>query len=403
MKAQKALRIRLYPNETQKVQLLKTFGCCRLIYNKMLEERIQVYEQLKDNRRELYEYNYKTEKQYKEEFPFLKEVDSTALQQARMNLSRAYQNFFRRVKNLSESKKGFPKFKRKDERNSYRTPQNGGFLKLDFENRKLKLPKLGWVSFKDSRVLTDYKINSITVSRTTTGKFYASIQYEVDIESPKKVDVITKQTRVKGLDMSLTNFFVDDEGKSPVYDRNYRLNEKKLSSLQSRIDKETNKSKKKKLRLRINRIHEHIANKRKDFVEKLSDRLTKENDVIVVETLSLQDMAKSRFGKSVNDLGWYQFLQRLKVKANERGKIVIEANKWFASSKTCNVCGYNNKTLTLSDRSWCCPRCGTSHHRDENAAINLKNYGIEFLTAGTVGIAVLDNSGTESRSSLVAE
>ena len=394
MKIQKALKIRIYPNETQRVLLLKTFGCCRFIYNAMLSEHKEVYEKLKDDKRALYEYDYKTEKQYKEEYPWLSEVDSTALQQARMNLSRAYQNFFRKLKDpkIPSSEKGFPKFKRKNAKNSYRTPPNSSVLKINFEERKIKLPKLGWVSFRDSRVLENYKINSITVSKTTTDKFYASVQYEVDVEEPKQVDPKAKGLKVKGLDMSLTNFFVDDEGNSPLYCKNYRENEKKLSSLQSRLDKTTRKSEKKKLRMRINRIQEHLANRRKDFIEKLSHELTRDNDVIVVECLSLKDMAKFRYGKSVFDCAWGTFLSRLKQKAQERGKIIIQADKWFASSKICHVCGYKNNDLSIENRTWTCPKCGTEHNRDQNAGINLKNYGLNVLTAGTVEFAKIEKS-----------
>ena len=370
----------------------------------MLAERKEVYEKLKYDKRSLYEYDYKTEKQYKDEFPWLSEVDSTSLQQARMNLSRAYQNFFRKIKDpkIPASEKGFPRFKKRNVKNSYRTPQNGNNLKINFTERKIKLPKLGWVSFRDPRVLETYKINSITVSKTTTDKFYASVQYEVDIEEPKQVDPKAKGLKVKGLDMSLTNFFVDDEGNSPLYHRNYRENEKKLSNLQSRLDKTTRKSDKKKLRMRINRIQEHLANKRKDFIEKLSDSLTKENDVIVVESLSLKDISKFNYGKSVFDCAWGTFLSRLKQKAQERGKIVIQADKWFASSKTCHVCGYKNDDLSIENRVWTCPKCGTEHNRDQNAGINLKNYGLNILTAGTAGFADSVEE-SESRSSLVAE
>ena len=389
MKTQKALKVRIYPNETQKVLLLKTFGCCRFIYNAMLSERKEVYEKLKDDKRVLYEYDYKTEKQYKVEYPWLSEVDSTSLQQSRIDLSHAYQNFFRKLKDpkIPSSEKGFPKFKRKNAKNSYRTPQNGNNLKLDFKERKVKLPKLGWVSFRDPRVLENYKINSITVSKTVTGKFYASIQYEVDTEEPKQIDPKTKGLKVKGLDMSLTNFFVDDEGNSPLYHRNYRENEKKLSSLQSRLDKTTRKNDKKKLRMRINRIHEHLSNKRKDFIEKLSHELTQNNDVIVVENLSLKDIAKFRYGKSVFDCAWGMFLSRLEQKAQERGKLVIQADRWFARSKTWHICGYKNADLSIENRVWVCPKCGTEHNRDQNAGINLKNYGLTILTAGTAGFA----------------
>lgn len=217
-----------------------------------------------------------------------------------------------------------------------------------------------------------------------------------DVPNKEVVDVNSPNLKVKGLDMSLTNFFVDDEGNNPQYDRNYRTEEKKIAWLQTKISTTKNKSLKNKLKLRLARLHEHIANKRKDFIEKTSTKLVKENDVIVIETLSLKDMAKfkkweerkeskdkSNHGKSVYDLGWYSFVQRLKTKAEEQGKVIVEANKWFASSKTCNVCGHVNKNLTIQDRTWLCPKCGKEHNRDQNAAINLK----QIFTEGTSGRA----------------
>lgn len=232
----------------------------------------------------------------------------------------------------------------------------------------------------------------MTFSRTPSMKYYVSILYEDTVKNNPQIDTNRSDLKVKGLDMSLTNFFVDDEGNSPQYDRNYRKSEKKIKWLYEKISTTKCTQLKKKLRLRLNRLHEHISNKRKDFNEKLSTKLVKENDVIVLETLSLKDMAKKKsfeekcnssdktdHGKSVHDLGWAYFVNRLKTKAVEQGKIVIEADKWFASSKTCNKCGYVNKDLTVQDRSWICPRCGTEHNRDENAAINLKNIALDRI------------------------
>ena len=394
----KALKIRIYPNVQQTTMLNKTFGCTRFIYNTMLSERKEVYDKLKHNSRELYEYKYKTEKQLKDEFEFLKEVDSVALQQERMNLGVAYENFWRRCKDsrIPSSEKGFPKFKRKNAKNSYRTVCSHDNLKIDFKRKKVKAPKIGWISYHDDRKIKDIKIHSMTFSRTQSLKYYVSILYEDVVENKPQVDLNRTDLKVKGLDMSLTNFFVDDEGNSPQYDMNYRTYEKKISELQQKLSTTKSKSLKNKLKLRLARIHEHIAHKRKDFNEKLSTKLVKENDVIVIESLSLKDMAKfrkweerkeskdkSNHGKSVHDLGWYTFVQRLKTKAEEQGKIVIEADKWFASSKTCNICGYVNKDLTIQDRTWICPRCGKEHNRDQNAAINLK----QIFTAGTAGRA----------------
>ena len=411
----KALKVRIYPNVQQTILLNKTFGCSRFIYNTMLSERKEVYAKLKDKPRELYEYKYRTEKQLKKEFEFLKEVDSISLQQTRMNLGVAYQNFFRKLKDshIPSSEKGFPKFKKKNAKNSFRTIQVGGNLKIDFKKKKVKAPKLGWISFHDDRVIENIKIHSMTFSRTPSLKYYVSILYEDFNSNKEKVDLTRKDLKIKGLDMSLTNFFVDDEGNSPQYDRNYRKAEKKIAWLQEKISISKCNQLKKKLRLRLAKLHEHIANKRKDFNEKLSTKLIKENDVIVIESLSMKDMAKfkkwserknltdkSNHGKSINDLGWCYFVNRLKAKAEEQGKVIIEANKWFASSKTCNICGYVNKDLTIQDRSWTCPRCGTEHQRDENAAKNLKDVANKIfnvvesnITEGSSGSAAARQNG----------
>ena len=176
----KALKIRIYPNVEQTSLLNKTFGCTRFVYNSMLSERKEVYSKLKDKPRELYEYKYKTEKQLKEEFPFLKEVDSIALQQARMNLGTAYENFWRKCKDpkVPSSEKGFPKFKRKNAKNSFRTVMVTGNLKIDFELKKIKAPKIGWISYHDDRKIKDIKIHSMTFSRTPSLKYYVSILYK---------------------------------------------------------------------------------------------------------------------------------------------------------------------------------------------------------------------------------
>lgn len=190
----------------------------------MLSERKEIYSKLKDKPRELYEYKYRTEKQLKEEFSFLKEVDSISLQQTRMNLGVAYENFFRKIKNpkIPSTEKGFPKFKKKHSKNSFRTIMVANNLKLDFEKKKIKAPKLGWISFRDNRVIENIKIHSMTFSKTSSLKYYVSIVYEDFTPIKSQIDASRSDLKIKGLDMSLINFFVDDEGNSPQYDRNYR-------------------------------------------------------------------------------------------------------------------------------------------------------------------------------------
>lgn len=303
---QKVIKVRLYPNKSQEQMLLKTMGCCRFLYNQMLAERINTWEELKNDKDRLYGYKYRTEKSYKEEFDFLKEVDSVALQQSRRDLESAYQNFYKRVRK-GDKKKGFPKFKRKDEKNSFRVHNTANNIRFDSENHKIKIPKITWIKYRDNRTVNG-KLKQITISKTTTNKFFASLLFEVE-EEPKTLIQKTNELRVKGLDMSLSNFFVDDEGCSPEYIRLFRTYENKLSNIHRLIDNSNSKVFKRRMRLRANRINEKISNRRKDFVEKLSTKLNRENDVIILESLSLQEMSQGyHLGKSVYDLGWGLFV-----------------------------------------------------------------------------------------------
>lgn len=286
-------------------------GCCRFLYNQMLAERIATWKEFKNDKEKLYGYKYRTEKSYKEEFEFLKEVDSVALQQSRRDLETAYQNFYKRVRK-GDKKKGFPKFKRKDDKNSFRVQNTANNIRFDSENHKIKIPKISWIKYRDNRVV-DGKLKQITISKTKTNKFFASLLFEVekDVQQPQVQK--TNELKVKGLDMSLSNFFVDDEGNSPEYIRLFRTYENKLSYIHKLIDNSNSKVFKRRMRLRANRINEKITNKRKDFIEKLSTKLIRENDVIILETLSLQEMSQGyHLGKSVYDLGWGMFIERLK-------------------------------------------------------------------------------------------
>ena len=224
------------------------------------------------------------------------------------------------------------------------------------------------------------KICSATICRTPTGKYYCSVLFEKEIEEPKKVE-LSENSKVIGLDMSLTNFFVDNEGNSPAYTKIYKKHEKKLKRLQHLESRKKKGSRRqKKLRKSINFINEKISNKRKDFSHKLSTELVKNHDVIVVESLNLKQMCQQlKLGKSVMDLGYTQFITQLKYKCDWYGKHLIEADKWFASSKICNKCGYKYNDLALSERKWVCPNCGTTIERDENAAKNLKDLGMGYV------------------------
>lgn len=374
----KTFKLRLYPTDAQRAMINNNIGACRFLYNTMLKERMGIYELLKDDKEALYSHKYKTEKQYKEEFEFLKEVDSTSLQQSRIDLTRAYSNFFRSLQN-GKGAGGFPKFHKKGVKDSYRVMNNGS-IKMDFKKRKIRIPKMGWIKFRDDRVFDRSLISSVTVSKSSTNKYYASVlcRFEIsDIEKIKYSDDLI----VKGLDMSMDKFYIDNEGNYPEYYKQYRINQKRLAYLQKQVSKKVKGSaNRKKAQLRVNKLYEKIANSRKDFIEKLSRKLVDENDVIVIESLNMKAMSQClNLGKSVNDLAWGMFVNRIEQKMFATNKILIKADRFFASSQICHICGYRNRSLTLKDREWDCPVCGNHLMRDENAGQNLKQYGINFL------------------------
>lgn len=375
----KSFKLRLYPTDAQRAMMNNNIGACRFLYNNMLRERLDAYEALKDDKQALWEYKYKTEKQYKEEYEWMKEVDSTSLQQSRIDLTHAYTNFFRSLQN-KKGDSGFPKFHKKGVKDSYRVMNNNYSIKMDFENRKIRMPKMGWIKFRDDRVFDQSLISSATISKSSTNKYYASVlcRFEIsDIEKIKYSDDLI----VKGLDMSMDKFYIDNEGNYPEYYKQYRINQKRLAFLQKQVSKKVKGSaNRKKAQLRVNKLYEKIANSRKDFVEKLSRKLVDENDVIVIESLNMKAMSQClNLGKSVNDLAWGMFVNRLEQKIALTEKLLIKADRFFASSQTCHICGYRNKSLTLKDREWDCPVCGSHLMRDENAGENLKQYGINFL------------------------
>lgn len=384
MKRYYAVLLRLYPTKKQQKFIDKTINDCRFLYNQMLNERKQVYERFKGDKKILYGWKYKTEKQYKEEFEFLKEDDSYALQQTKRHIENAYTNFF---KSLSGVRKGgrinFPVFKKKKKTKSgkYTTYNNMNCIRF-VDQKHIQLPKIKKVriNFDEKTNNNKDKIIFVTVIKSTTGKYFCSVLFNKIVD--EKVEMqLTEKSKVIGLDMSLTNFFVDSNGKSPVYKKIYKKHEKRLKSLQHLESRKKKGSRRqKKLRKSINLLNEKISNKRKDFSHKLSTSLVQNNDIIVTETLDLKTMSQTmKLGKSVMDLGYSMFINQLQYKCEWYGKCLLKADKWFASSKICHHCGYKYDDLTLVERKWVCPNCGNEINRDENAAINLQNLGIAHI------------------------
>jgi putative transposase len=385
----KAYKYRIYPNPEQEILINKTFGCVRFVYNKMLANRKEIYEHFKDDKETLKKQKYLLPADLKKEFEWLKEVDSLALANAQINLQTAYKNFFR------DKSAGFPKFKSKRrDKQSYTTNNQKGTIRL-INNKTIRLPKLKHMRIKLHRQLPkEAIIKSATISKTPTGKYYISIlvEYETSIKP-----VEPKAETTLGLDYSSQSLFVDSYGNSANYPKFYRKTEDKLKKAQRKLSKRQKGSKnREKQRLKVAKLHEKAANQRKDFLHKLSRQIANACTAVVIEDLNMRGMAQSlKLAKSTNDNSFGMLKRFLAYKLAEQGKQLVKVDKWFPSSKICRFCGNKNMELTLSDRMWVCPHCGTELDRDVNAAINIKNEGCRLLgiacskdtTVGHTGIA----------------
>ncbi|HWQ42359.1 MAG TPA: RNA-guided endonuclease TnpB family protein [Desulfosporosinus sp.] len=368
----KAYNFRLMPTKEQEILFAKTFGCVRFIYNKMLGERIEIYEQFKDNAVVLKKHKSPTPAKYKSEYVWLKEVDSLALANAQMNLQTAYNNFFR------DTKIGFPKFKAKHrDKDSYTTNNVNNNIRI--EDKKIKLPKLGFVKMKQHREIPSNQIiKSCTISKSPSGKYFVSIL----VEYFQKVQPISPtRENVLGLDFSMKNLYADSQGVEADYPRFYRKALEKLAREQRKLAKCTKGSNnRRKQKLKVAKVHEKVANCRKDFLHKRSRELVDSYDVIVIEDLNMKAMSQClNFGKSVADNAWGMFTTFLKYKLENEGKLLVRVDKWFPSSKTCHYCGEINKGLELSDREWTCEFCGCTIDRDYNASKNIRDEGLRLL------------------------
>ena len=396
----KSLKLRIYPTEEQAQLINQTFGCCRKLYNEHLQERNEFYIEnilpIKNNATKteinaIYRtFKPKTEKQWNEIYPYMKKISSSALQQSRMDCDNAFVNFFKSKNGSRKGKSGFPKFKsKKDNHQSYREPNINGNAQIHFEERFIKIAKVGKVSFKD-RAFPKWwsqiqKLCSITVSKSCSGNYYVSILFEI---SPCTYKVENRKEAI-GLDFSPSEMYVSSEsqtGKDFGYIAQKQAHSKKLRKLQRRLArkqflKDPNSPKKvrsknrEKARIKLARLEEHIANSRKDWIEKETLRLVKSYDKVVVEDLNLKGISKFlRNAKNMNDSSWGTFVSRLEQKGQDYNCEVIKADRYFPSSQLCSNCGFRYKNLKLSEREWTCCNCGTHHIRDVNAAINLKNY-----------------------------
>lgn len=361
----KAYKFRAMPNAEQRALFAKTVGCVRFIYNRMLADKIACY-------KETGKMLQTTPAQYKDEFPFLSEVDSMALCNAQMQLQTAYQNFFR------DKSIGFPKFRsKKASRKAYTTNLINGNIAV--VGNCLKLPKMGLVHVKFHRQIpAEYKIKSVTFSQEASGKYYLSILTEYDADIPER-DLDT--SKALGLDYSSPHFYVDSQGVEADMPHFYRQAEEHLAREQRKLSKmKKGSSNYQKQKRRVALAHEKVRNQRKDWQHKKSRELADKWDIVCVEDINYQVMSGGLYlGKATQDNGFGQFRTLLAYKLAEQGKKLVTIDKWFPSSKMCRYCGYIHSELTLSDRVWVCPSCGEIVLRDTNAAINIRNAGVALI------------------------
>ena len=355
----RAVKIRIYPNKEQRVQIEQTIGCSRFIYNQMLADKISYYQKEKKMLRN-------TPAGYKREYPWLKEVDSLALANAQLHLESAFRKFFR------EPACGFPRYKsKKHARNSYTTNALNGNILL--QDTYLKLPKMSVIRIKLHRQIpSDWKLKSVTVSREPSGKYLASLLFCCENQTVEK----RPAERFLGIDFAMQGMCVFSTGERAGYPMFYKKAEKKLAREQRKLshcEKESRNYQKQKKRVAL--CHEKIKNQRKDFQHKLSRELAERYDAVCVEDLNLKGMSGGlHLGKGVQDNGYGQFLFMLGYKLEECGKHLIKVDRYFASSKICSLCGHKKKELALSDRMYVC-ECGNRMDRDVNAAVNIREEG----------------------------
>lgn len=360
----KGVKFRAYPNKDQQILINKTLGCSRLIYNKGLAMRDEAY-----NNGEKIGYNETsamlTALKKQDEFAWLKEPDSIALQQSLRDLDRSYKNFF-------EKRAKHPKFKSKhDNHQSYRTLNQGDNIRIT--GRYIKLPKLGYVKIKQS--MSVGHINNVTVERTPTGKYFVVLN--VDFEP----EVRHNNGGVIGIDVGIKDFYADSNGNVVNNPKHLEKSMRKLKREQKRLSrKQKDSSNRNKQRIKVARVHEKITNQRNDFLQKQSTMLVRENQMICIEDLNVRGMIRNhKLARSIASVSWSRFFTMLEYKAGWYGSTIIRVPTMYPSSQTCSCCGYQNPLVKdLSVRSWECPECHTIHNRDTNASINILNKGLSI-------------------------
>ena len=361
----RAYRYRIYPEREQRILLAKTFGCCRFIYNRMLSDKIEWYEKRQEMLRT-------TPAQYKQEYEWLKEVDSLALSNVQLHLEEAYRKFFR------EPKAGFPRFKSKRKpRQSYTTSAVNNNIRL--EGKRLRLPKVGKVKIILHRQIPkDAILKSVTIAREATGKYYASLLCELPEPENQRTPVSAKEAKILGIDYAMHGMGVFSDGTKAEYPGYYKAAQERLAREQRKLSHCMKGSRNyEKQRRRVAICHEKVRHQRADYQHKQTRKLADRFDAVAVEDLDMKALSQClHLGKGIMDNSYGAFLQKLAYKLEEQGKELIRIDKWYPSSQICSNCGsIHPEVKDLNVREWFCDNCLQYHDRDINAAVNIREEG----------------------------
>lgn len=367
----RAYKYRIYPTDEQKVLFANTFGCCRFVYNWALNMKITAYKERKETLGNVYLINL-MKKELKAEHEWLTEVNSQSLQSALRNLDTAYTNFFRNTKAV-----GFPRYRSRKDRQSFLCPQH---CRVDFSKSTITIPKA-----KDIPAVLHRKfrgiVKTVTISMTSSGRYFASVLVDTDIQEKPKSAV--KNNTTIGIDLGIKTLAVCSDGRKFDNPKNLRRSLNRLVLLQKRLSRrQKGSSNRNKARIKVARLQERISNQRKDTLHKITYTLTHDSQVrtICMEDLNVKGMIRNHhLAQSVADASFGMFLTMLEYKCKWYGVNFVKIDRFAPSSKTCGKCGYVYKGLKLSDRSWICPNCGMLHDRDYNAACNIKEFGLKAL------------------------
>jgi putative transposase len=364
----KAVKVRIYPTDSQQAHLAQAFGCVRWVWNQSLSVMSTTY---KETGKGVSAFDMKKQIPFwKAEHDWLKTCYSQCLQQSVLNLSQAFINFF-------DGRAQYPTFKSKYDRQSLQYPANVKVL----TQTEIKFPgNLGTVKAKVHRGI-DGKLKTVTVSKMSDGRYYASLLVEDGLEKPE----VSSDGKAIGLDLGLIDFVVTSDGSKYQNPRHLKKHERNLKRKQRKLSRKKDKptNKRRKAKLAVAKVHSKIARVRSDFLHKLSRKIVNENQVVVVENLAVKNMVKNHnLAKAISDAGWGMFCTMLKYKAEFEGKVYLEIGRFFPSSHLCNSTLLPVPKMDLSVRSFACPHCGQRHDRDVNAAINIKNEGLRILALG---------------------